>query len=275
MVGAAGQIGNSTNGHARPWEYWFAVPEEVLKKHGAAIGPLAIAVYCALAIHIRRDSNGRCWPSYNRIAALTGITSRAAMQAVQKLESAGLITVERTNHKANTYTLPWHAHRQAQMGSEPGSGGSEPGSGGSEPGSGGSEPGSPKLDPITTSNNHTNKQNKRTHARASERASDVDLQQEEQFGQFWSLYPKKQKKDEARHEWLELAPDAELAALILATLRKNCSSKEWHREEGRYIPQPWKWLREKRYEDETTNTTKRGEVYDDGHAEKVSSEFGY
>jgi len=71
----------STNG-------WFRVQDAVVARI-VEIGPLALAVYVALAKHAGKD--GRAWPSIPTIAALTGSTPRGVRKAMHRLVSAGLI----------------------------------------------------------------------------------------------------------------------------------------------------------------------------------------
>lgn len=84
---------------------FLVVPNKaiVLKLRGAALN-----VYLAIVDHA--DDNGRCFPSFNRLADVTGYNRRQCMRAMDDLEQAKLI--KRTNRTlpvrgktSNTYQL--------------------------------------------------------------------------------------------------------------------------------------------------------------------------
>ena len=69
---------------------------------------------------------------------------------------------------------------------------------------------------------------------------------EEEFRQFWNAYPRQIRRAEAREAFREA--DVPLAVLLSAVeAQKN--GGEWARENGRFIPAPAKWLRDRRWED--------------------------
>ena len=67
---------------------------------------------------------------------------------------------------------------------------------------------------------------------------------------FWKAYPKKVKKQKSWEIWCKLRPDAALVSVIMDALDKQKRSDRWHRENGRYIPDPTTWLNGWRWEDE-------------------------
>lgn len=70
-----------------------------------------------------------------------------------------------------------------------------------------------------------------------------------QFEDFWSVYPKKVKKQKAK-EWFERnKPTEELFAIMLKALKQFINSKEWKESNGQFIPHPTTWLNQKRWED--------------------------
>lgn len=71
---------------------FLVVPNKniVLKLRGAALN-----VYLAVVDHA--DDNGRCFPSYNRIADVTGYNKRQCIRAINELEEMGLL--EKTTRK--------------------------------------------------------------------------------------------------------------------------------------------------------------------------------
>jgi hypothetical protein len=227
--------------------------DAVLKEHGPRIGPMGVAVFAALALH--RDKNGTARPSYERIAKLLRVGRRTVIRTIKRLVDAGLVVVERQCedgcHQANRYRLldlpcgggggvilaPLVSERH--QGGVPGTPGvvSERHQGGVI------------LAPEPYQENQTNK-NHTLPAGESERV----------FDQFWEAYPKKEKRDNARREWRKLKPSPEVARTILEAVERQKASPEWTREEGRYVPQPDKWLREKRFEDGPSSDAGRVET---------------
>jgi hypothetical protein len=70
------------------------------------------------------------------------------------------------------------------------------------------------------------------------------------FDQFWTLYPRKEKKRDARKAWDTLAPTPELVARILAALTWQRDNPRWREDQGRYVPHPASYLNGRRWEDE-------------------------
>ena len=71
---------------------------------GAAIGPYAIAVYDAIALHADADSQS-AYPSHELIAELTGMSRPTVVKAVNRLEELNIIGIERTDGMPHTYYL--------------------------------------------------------------------------------------------------------------------------------------------------------------------------
>ncbi|MBQ3567172.1 MAG: hypothetical protein IJA12_08330 [Oscillospiraceae bacterium] len=74
----------------------------------------------------------------------------------------------------------------------------------------------------------------------------------EQFELFWKAYPKKFAKENAVKQWCVLSPDSSLVREMLSAVEKQKKSPQWQEQEGRFIPYPEKWLRERRWEDNIT-----------------------
>lgn len=71
------------------------------------------------------------------------------------------------------------------------------------------------------------------------------------FDRFWEAYPKKLKLGEAKIEWMNIAPDPDTVdAIINAVEAQKARNKEWKKENGRYIPLPVNWLKDKRWKEE-------------------------
>ncbi len=67
------------------------------------------------------------------------------------------------------------------------------------------------------------------------------------FEAFWEAYPSKRAKGVALASWSRLAPDAQLVQVMLAALTRHKRSKQWA--ERGAIPNPAKWIDERRWED--------------------------
>lgn len=99
-----------------------------------------------------------------------------------------------------------------------------------------------KLQPkVTPKSNEENRRRKRKRTNIHDGNFDV----------FWSCFPKKVNKEEARVEWSKLSPDHALCKEIMNGLRKACTSQQWRKDGGQFILSPNKWLKNRRWEDET------------------------
>ena len=73
------------------------------------------------------------------------------------------------------------------------------------------------------------------------------------FEEFWTAYPKKKAKEAARKAWAKLKPDETLGKEIIQAVIESANTKDWLKENGKYIPYPASYLNGKRWEDERTN----------------------
>jgi len=94
-----------------------------------------------------------------------------------------------------------------------------------------------------------------TRAREEKRREENRIRKEksiytQDFLNFYSLYPRKVAKADAQKAWNTLKPDDELRADIVIKLEKQKDSTDWKKENGKYIPYPATWIRERRWEDE-------------------------
>ena len=70
---------------------------------------------------------------------------------------------------------------------------------------------------------------------------------EKLFDSFWSVYPKKVGKAEARTVFAQVDVPVEI---LIRAVQQQRSSLQWSKEGGRFIPNPASWLRRKGWEDE-------------------------
>ena len=81
---------------------------------------------------------------------------------------------------------------------------------------------------------------------------DIDKDKEDiyPFDEFWSAYPKKKAKEAARKAWNKLKPNETLGKEIIQAVTDSAKTKDWIKENGKYIPYPATYLNGKRWEDE-------------------------
>ncbi len=86
-------------------------------------------------------------------------------------------------------------------------------------------------------------------------------QQEEQgFSEFWSAYPKKKSKGDARKAWKKLRPCTELRIRILRAIEEQKDSADWKRQGGQFVPHPATWLNGENWNDENHSNSIAGSV---------------
>lgn len=94
-------------------------------------------------------------------------------------------------------------------------------------------------------------------------ATDIDIEEDKEkdkdkediypFDEFWSAYPKKKAKEAARKAWAKLKPDETLGKEIIQAVIESAKTKDWLKENGKFIPYPATYLNGKRWEDERNN----------------------
>ncbi|MBX4216272.1 hypothetical protein KW797_04995 [Candidatus Parcubacteria bacterium] len=67
------------------------------------------------------------------------------------------------------------------------------------------------------------------------------------FDQFWTAYPRHEKKQDAAKAWKRLDPDEDLFKRIIKAVAEQKKSDGWKRG---YVPHPTTWINGKRWEDE-------------------------
>lgn len=80
------------------------------------------------------------------------------------------------------------------------------------------------------------------------------------FDVFWSAYPRKVAKEDARKAFDKRSPDDELMAEILKAIAKQSSSADWQKDGGKYVPHPATWLNGARWTDEVGQPAEAGEL---------------
>lgn len=78
---------------------------------------------------------------------------------------------------------------------------------------------------------------------------------EERFERFWSAYPKKIGKGDARKKFLKLKPNQQLFDQIMAALSAAKKTEQWTKSNGQFVPNPATWLNQSRWEDDYSGST--------------------
>lgn len=73
---------------------------------------------------------------------------------------------------------------------------------------------------------------------------------EKRFERFWSVYPKKVGKGDARKSFLKINPSEALLGKMVTAVIAASASFQWKKDNGQYIPNPATWLNQQRWEDE-------------------------
>lgn len=71
-----------------------------------------------------------------------------------------------------------------------------------------------------------------------------------EFDQFWTTYPRKCAKGDARKAWRQVSHLLPPLPVVLSAVAAARRSQQWQREAGQFIPYPATWLRAERWEDE-------------------------
>ena len=75
---------------------------------------------------------------------------------------------------------------------------------------------------------------------------------EELFESFWKVYPRKVGKEKCRNWFKSHKPNEDLVQKMIAAVDEQKKSKQWS--DPQYIPHPYTWLNQGRWEDELTPT---------------------
>lgn len=209
-------------------DYYTVIPAQV--RTDSSLSLLARLLYGDIAA-LASDS-GECWASNTFFANEYRKDRTRIIAAIKELISAGYVRTE--------YRKPGNNGRVlipccgiATTSSENATGSSEN-----------------ARDPLQKHNGtrrenatHNNKKNNKKEYTCS-------------FEQFWSAYPRKQNKANARKVFDKLKPDQALLDQILAALAWQTKSQDWTKANGQYIPLASTYLNGRRWEDEpSANTT--------------------
>jgi DNA-binding Lrp family transcriptional regulator len=193
-------------------------------------------VLLMMANRMNHDT-GLCCPSHDTLAKECGMSKRALIDQIRRLEELGYVSVIRTKtdkkiNIANKYILnvssKINSAGDALGGSAPRSLGS---AGDALGGSAGDAPKPVNIKPVIEP-----KDNK---------PSSTEL--DDSFNEFYSAYPKKAGKEPALKSWKKIKPA--LYETIIADV-KNRAANHIGWQDKQYVPNPATYLNQKRWEDE-------------------------
>ena len=75
----------------------------------------------------------------------------------------------------------------------------------------------------------------------------IITKEENDFLEFWNLYPKKKKKREALNAWIKVSPPIQP---VLNAIMWQKNQRDWVKEDGKFIPYPASYINGHRWEDE-------------------------
>ena len=113
---------------------------------------------------------------------------------------------------------------------------------------------SPRVENPHVENPHVEKPHEENQRQSNTNQSNTNQSIKKEdiypFEEFWSAYPKKKAKEAAKKAWLKLKPDETLGKEIIQAVTESAKTKDWLKENGKYIPHPATYLNGKRWEDE-------------------------
>lgn len=83
-----------------------------------------------------------------------------------------------------------------------------------------------------------------------------DIQQE-RFNRFWTAYPKKRSKGQAKKTWKKINPSEELLEKMLRAIERQKEMPEWKKNSGQFISYPSSWLNDEGWDDEILEPKKK------------------
>jgi len=79
---------------------------------------------------------------------------------------------------------------------------------------------------------------------------DKELKPNVQFEQFWKAYPKKIGKDKCFRWFNQNKVDHKLLQSMIQAIQTQKKTQQWIKENGQFIPHPYTWLNQGRWQDE-------------------------
>ena len=87
------------------------------------------------------------------------------------------------------------------------------------------------------------------------------------FDRFWDLYPNQIAREDARKTFFSICSSLDDTQRILSGLERWKRSLEWEKDNGKYIPRPANWLKDRRWMEHPKETIPKGASGQLGKAE--------
>lgn len=214
--------------------FWAVIPAAV--RYDPTLPPNAKLLYAEISS--LTDAAGYCFASNAYFQRLFGLSERTVQNLLRALQSGGYIRIEDGNGGARRRKIfaginPVGENPAENCGVTP------------------QKTAGPPAEICT----HIKKENrKENNPPKAPQGAGSEIWDPEAFERFWKLYPKKKDKKSAIKEWNRLKADRNLMMIMTAALRRQMTSTEWLRDNGRAIPYPCRWLSHRRWEDEQSVT---------------------
>lgn len=213
--------------------YFAIIPEWVLD---AGVSPSAVVVYLTLARYANRQTRS-CYPSKETLSEKSRLSANTVSRCLTELRDVGAITSKRRNFNglptSNIYTL----HMAGPFGQVIEPEAEKPLIPNSEALIPNFEADIPNFGIQTRQSNHT----KRTRSISSSSEDDG------QFDQFWSVYPRKVGKGVARKAWIKALKETPAEQIIAGAEQYARQRAE---QDPKYTAHPSSWLAAERWTDE-------------------------
>ena len=203
-----------------------------------------------LAIADWADDNGKAWPSVDTLSQKTRLSKRQTQSIVRQLEADKLL-ITHPNQGPNGVNI-----YQIIMGGEkiaPVQSGVE---GGAVQRTEGVKPTAPNTSIDTSENTLSFSSSDEGTNDGAKTPSMVQKEYDQAvFDRFWSVYPRKVAKGDARKAFNKVIKTVPLHVLI-DSVEKHKKSEQW--KDPKFIPHPATWLNGERWEDDVTKPVAQG-----------------
>lgn len=196
----------------------------------------------------------------NRLFPLKeNLTAKTVAGAIEKLASAGLVTLYVFEGKPYLYLPTWNHHQvvRAKSSKYPAPENVIERMKSSEIICNQMQANAPVFE-----NRESIIDNRESSVSAEPETASNQRRKDEGFEDFWNAYPRKVGKQAALKAWSKLRPSTELTKAILAAVEYQRTCPQWKKDGGQYIPNPATWLNQGRWEDDLSAPAKAGYAAD-------------
>lgn len=221
----------------RPDGGYFVIPNRWVTAGYMQQAPGAITQVYVFLSRWANNETGETAQPIRLVALKCGLTEDYARKAIRTLEAWGVITLEahKDDKGHNVWTLN---HLLPEAPPYPNK------VGGPEKVRAPRKSGPEKVRAL---NNLSNHQPEEIEQPDSVRTTPA---WEQRFNRWYSTYPRKQAKGDAKKAWQKINPDDALVAEMVAAVERQKRTQDWQKDGGKYIPLPASWLRAERWLDE-------------------------